>query len=224
MDFEKSIAYTQVSIYTRLMNKTVSQIIKGRRLELGLTQLYVANKVEVSEGTVSRWESGNIANMGRDKIAALAAVLKLNPGIIAGWDEEVSSAPSAVKIPVLGRVPAGIPFAAIECIIDYEEIPTEMARTGEFFGLQIKGDSMAPRILDGDIVIVRKQPNVETGDIAIIMVNGDDATCKRVMHHENGLSLVSNNPTFQPRFFTAKEIEKLPVQIIGKVVELRGKF
>ncbi len=206
------------------MKKTVSQIIRERRIELGLTQLQVANRVEVSEGTVSRWESGNIANMGRDKIAALAAVLKLNPGIIAGWDEEATIAPSAVKIPVLGRVPAGIPFAAIESIIDYEEIPIEMARTGEFFGLQIKGDSMAPRILDGDVVIVRKQPNVETGDVAIIMVNGDDATCKRVMHHENGLSLVSNNPTFQPRFFTAKEIEKLPVQIIGKVVELRGKF
>ena len=206
------------------MNKTVSQIIKERRIELGLTQLYVANKVEVSEGTVSRWESGNIANMGRDKIAALAAVLKLNPGIIAGWDEEAAHVPSAVKIPVLGRVPAGIPFAAIESIIDYEEIPTEMARTGEFFGLHIKGDSMAPRILDGDVVIVRKQPTVETGDIAIIMVNGDDATCKRVMHHENGISLVSNNPTFQPRFYTAREIEKLPIQIIGKVVELRGKF
>ncbi len=72
------------------MDKTVSQIIKERRIELGLTQLQVANRVEVSEGTVSRWESGNIANMGRDKIAALAAVLKLNPGIIAGWDEEVT--------------------------------------------------------------------------------------------------------------------------------------
>lgn len=207
------------------MKKTVSQIIKERRIELGLTQLQVANRVDVSEGTVSRWESGNIANMGRDKIAALAAILKLNPSIIAGWDdEETPFESSAIKIPVLGRVPAGIPLEAIECIIDYEEIPVEMARTGEFFGLQIEGDSMAPRILDGDVVIVRKQPTVESGDIAIVMVNGDDATCKRVMHHENGLSLVSNNPAYQPRYFTAQEVEKMPIQIIGKVVELRGKF
>lgn len=207
------------------MEKTVSQIIKERRIELGLTQLQVANSVAVSEGTVSRWESGNIANMGRDKIAALAAVLKLNPGIIAGWDEvETPPKPAGVKIPVLGRVPAGIPLEAIECIIDYEEIPVEMARTGEFFGLQIKGDSMAPRILDGDVVIVRKQQAVESGEIAIIMVNGDDATCKRVMHHENGLSLVSNNTAYPPRYFTAQEVERLPIQVIGKVVELRGKF
>ena len=206
------------------MKQTVSQIIKERRIELGLTQLQIANRVDVSEGTVSRWESGNIANMGRDKIAALATVLRLNPSIIAGWEEDSSLVPSAVKIPVLGRVPAGIPLAAIECIIDYEEIPISLARTGEFFGLQIKGDSMAPRILDGDVVIVKKQPNVESGEVAIILVNGDDATCKRILHHDTGLSLISTNTAYPPRFYTAQEVERLPIQIVGKVVELRGKF
>lgn len=206
------------------MKKTISQIIKDRRIELGLTQLQVAHEVDVSEGTVSRWESGNIANMGRDKIAALATILRLNPSIIAGWDDDSDTCSSVVKIPVLGRVPAGIPLAAVEYIIDYEEIPLEMARNGEFFGLQITGDSMSPRILNGDVVIVKKQEVIDSGDVAIVLVNGDDATCKRVMHHETGLSLVSDNPAYPPRFYTAKEVSRLPIQIIGKVIELRGKF
>ncbi len=181
--------------------------------------------VGVTRQTLSRYETGVINNIPSDMIENIASALRTTPAQLMGWDDEDSSQkPKGVKIPVLGCVPAGIPLEAIECIIDYEEIPVEMARTGEFFGLQIKGDSMAPRILDGDVVIVRRQPTVESGDIAIIMVNGDDATCKRVMHHENGLSLVSNNTAYPPRYFTAQEVERLPIQVIGKVVELRGKF
>lgn len=181
--------------------------------------------VGVTRQTLSRYETGVINNIPSDMIERIASALNATPAQLMGWDKEDTPTNTAgVLVPVLGRVPAGIPLEAIECIIDYEEIPDEMARTGEFFGLQIEGDSMAPRILNGDVVIVRKQPTVETGDIAIVMVNGDDATCKRVMHHENGLSLVSNNPAYPPRYFTAREVEKMPIQIIGKVVELRGKF
>ena len=77
---------------------------------------------------------------------------------------------------------------------------------------------------EGDVVIVRRQDDVESGEIAIVLVNGDDATCKRVVKHENGLSLISLNPVFPPRFYTDDEVRKLPVQIIGRVVELRAKF
>ena len=140
------------------------------------------------------------------------------------FDDYGPATSSPVKIPVLGKVAAGIPIAAIEDIIDYEEIPADMAKTGEFFGLKIKGQSMEPRILDGDVVIVRKQEEVASGEIAIVFVNGDDATCKKFMKHENGVSLVSFNPSFPPQFYTKEECEKLPVRIIGKVVELRGKF
>lgn len=181
--------------------------------------------VGVTRQTLSRYETGVISNIPSDMIESIAAALRTTPAQLMGWDSEDTPQKSAgVKVPVLGCVPAGIPLEAIECIIDYEEIPTEMAQTGEFFGLQIRGDSMSPRILDGDVVIVRRQQTIESGDIAIVMVNGDDATCKRVMHHENGLSLVSNNPAYPPRYFTAKEVERLPIQVIGKVVELRGKF
>jgi len=129
-----------------------------------------------------------------------------------------------VKIPVLGYVPAGIPFEAVEDVLDYEEISPEMARNGEHFALKIKGDSMIPDIKNGDIVIVRVQPDIESGETAIVKVNGDDATCKRVVKHKTGISIVANNPNYEPVFFTNKEIEELPVTVIGKVVELRRSF
>lgn len=129
-----------------------------------------------------------------------------------------------IKIPVLGRVPAGVPIEAVEDIIDYEEIPEELSKEGEFFGLQIKGDSMEPRICAGDVVIVRKQDDAETGDLVIAMINGNEATCKRLMKYENGIRLMPNNPAYEPLYFSNQEIEEKPVKIIGKVVENRQKY
>ena len=83
---------------------------------------------------------------------------------------------------------------------------------------------MEPRIRKGDVVIVRIQEQVENGDIAIVFINGDDATCKRVKFSEAGLTLISNNPTYEPMFFTPAEVESLPIRFLGKVVELRGKL
>ena len=125
---------------------------------------------------------------------------------------------------MLGRVAAGIPIEAIENIIDTEEITEEMARTGDFFGLKIRGNSMEPKISDGDIVIVRKQEDAENGQVIIATVNGTDATCKRLRKYRDGIELISNNPSYEPIFFSNKEIEEKPVKIIGRVVELRSKF
>ena len=138
--------------------------------------------------------------------------------------ENVSKRKAGIKIPVLGRVAAGVPIMAVEEVLGYEEIEEKLASTGDFFGLQIKGNSMEPRISDGDVVIVRKQNDIESGDIAIVLVNGDDATCKRVLKHGDGISLISLNPAYPPRVYTAEEIRSLPIQIIGRVMELRAKF
>lgn len=129
-----------------------------------------------------------------------------------------------LKIPVLGSVRAGLPMEAVENILDYEEIGEEMARQGDFFALQIKGDSMEPRIKEGDVVIVRKQPDVENGEIAIVLVNGDEATIKKVQKFTGGINLVPSNPAYEVKTFTNQQIETLPVKILGKVVELRAKF
>lgn len=200
--------------------------INERRKQLNLTLKEIADFVGVSEATVSRWESGNIANMRRDRISALAQILRVSPIDIMGISSDSNdlSAVKAVQIPVLGYVRAGIPIEAVEEIIDYEEISQEQARTGEFFGLQIKGDSMEPRITEGDVVIVRKQETVDNGDIAVVLINGDDATVKKFYKSDAGIKLVSTNPKYDPFFFTPDEVNSLPVSIVGKVVELRAKF
>jgi len=127
-------------------------------------------------------------------------------------------------IPVLGKVVAGIPIEAVEEILDYEEIPAQLAKQGEFFALQIKGDSMSPRMQEGDVVIVRQQNDAESGDVVIAKVNGDDACCKKLIKHEEGITLQSFNPNYAPMYFSNKEIMEKPVVIIGKVVENRQKF
>ncbi|MGN1139511.1 MAG: LexA family protein, partial [Ruminococcus sp.] len=127
-------------------------------------------------------------------------------------------------IPVLGTVRAGYPSEAIENILDYEEISEEMARNGEYFALSVKGDSMEPRFTDGDVVIVRKQEDINNGDIAIIMVNGDEATIKKVQKFEGGINLIPSNPVYDVITYSNKDIIEKPVVCLGKVVELRAKF
>ena len=144
---------------------------------------------------------------------------------LLGVDNERTSGKSTgVMIPVLGYVRAGVPIEAVEEILDYEEISIEMSRQGDYFGLQIKGDSMEPKFSDGDVVIVRKQSTVENGQIAVVLINGNDATVKKFYRTDNGIKLVSTNPTYDPFFFTPSEVNSLPVQVIGRVVELRAKF
>lgn len=143
---------------------------------------------------------------------------------IPALQSEVFRLERGMKIPVLGNVAAGTPIFAEENHIGSEEISEELASTGEFFGLRIKGDSMSPRISDGDIVIVRQQDDAESGDIVIVLINGDSATCKKLMKYTDGISLLSFNPAYEPMTFTNKEIEDKPVRIIGKVVENRQKY
>ena len=126
-----------------------------------------------------------------------------------------------VRIPVFGSVAAGIPIEAITDIEDYEEISEALAKTGEFVALKIKGDSMTPLMIEGDTVIVRIQDTADTGDIAVVMVGGSDATCKKIRRTADGIVLISINNAYDPMFFTNAEIESLPVRIFGKVVEMR---
>ncbi len=189
------------------------------------TQREIAAAIEVSPQTFNTWCQGiAIPRMG--KVQRLADYFNIGKSDLID-DKSTALSPStshAVIINVLGRVAAGIPIEAIEDIIDTEEITENMAKTGRFFGLQIHGDSMEPRITDGDIVIVRKQDDAESGDIVIATVNGDEATCKRLRKYRDGIELVANNPAYKPLFYTNEEIINKPVRIIGRVVELRAKF
>lgn len=196
--------------------------IRQRRLELGLSADDVAEALNISRATVYRYESNDIEKLPVTIIKPLSEVLKCDVSYLMGWDEPVNKNKRVIN--VLGRVAAGIPIDAIEEIIDTEEISDEMARTGEFFGLLIQGDSMEPDIHNGDIVIVRKQDDAETDEIVIAIVNGDDGVCKRLKKYADSIALVSNNPSYAPIYFNKDEIDTKPVRIIGKVVELRRKF
>lgn len=192
------------------------------RKEKGLNQSSLAKRIGVSRSAVSMWETG-ASQPDHGMLLKLSEVLGVSLDELLGNTNSPSS-PQGIKIPVLGTVPAGIPLEAIEEVLDYEEITEDMARNGKYIALQIKGDSMLPTICNGDVVIVRLQPDVESGETAIVMVNGDDATCKKVVKHTSGITLVPNNPAYDPRFFTNEEISSTPIRILGKVVELRRKF
>lgn len=170
--------------------------------------------------TISNWYRG-IRYPRPDKMQLLADYFGIR------MEELISNSinNSGIKIPILGTVIAGIPVTAVEDIIGYEEINEKMARCGDYFALEIKGDSMEPKMSKGDIVIVKQQNTVENGQIAIVLVNGDEATVKKVRFRDNGIELIAfNSYVYEPHFYSAKEIEELPVKIIGRVVELRAKF
>lgn len=192
--------------------------IKHLRKAAKLTQQQLATRLSVIRSTVAMWESEK-SQPDNNALINMSKIFDVPIDEILENDKK-----NAVKIPVLGCVAAGIPIEAVEDIIGYEEIPESMSKKGDFFGLRIKGNSMEPQICDGDIVIVRKQEDVESGEIAIVIVNGDEGVCKKVIKHENGISLVSLNPLYDPMFFSPNEVEEKPVTICGKVVELRRKF
>lgn len=196
---------------------TIGQLIKQSRKEKGITQNELAKRIGVSAGAISRWESGDIENMRRDRIEKLADALGIDPNIIIGIEpnKEMDG-----NIPILGRVAAGIPIDAVEEIIGYEEIPKRLLAYASYFALKIRGESMQPNIQDSDIVIVRKQESASDGDIVIAQVNHDEeATCKRLKMYRDQIMLLSDNPAYSPQVYEAKD-----VHIVGVVTEVRRKL
>lgn len=208
---------------------TLSSNIRFLRKEKGWSQDYIAEQLGYkSFTTIQKWESG-VAEPPIKKLKALAELFNIDMDELANGDlvDDHSSIKSlaGVRIPVLGEIVAGLPIDAYQEILDYEEIPAALASQGEFFALKVKGDSMSPRISDGDIVICKQQSDIESGDIAVVTINGDTATLKKVIKHSTGITLVAlNTAVFQPQFFTNEEAISLPITIQGKVIELRAKF
>lgn len=205
-------------------NKVFSKNLRLYLDKNNMTQLDLAKRLNVGTTSVSNWCNG-LKSPRMDKVDAMCKLFNCSRTDLMEDNTSLStSRKRGVVIKVLGRVAAGIPIEAVEDIVDTEEITEEMASTGTYFGLQIKGDSMEPRMCSGDVVIVRQQDDAESGDIVIAMVNGDDATCKRLRKYRDGIELISNNPAYPPMFYSNEEIVTKPVKIIGKVVELRGKL
>lgn len=200
--------------------------LKELRLKFGLTQKQLAEILGVDRTAVVKYET-NRNGPSSETLEQLADYFGVTVDYLLGRDtssEAVSSSTNGIKIPVLGDVAAGIPIEAITDIIDYEEIPESMALAGEYFGLRIKGRSMEPQMVEGDVVIVRRQEDVESGEIAVVLVNGESATVKRIKKRDDGIVLIPFNPMFEPIYYSNSDIAALPVTIVGKVAELRRKF
>lgn len=202
--------------------------LKELRERSGYSQYSFADKFGVAQSTVGNWESGkrepNFETMQR-----LANFFGVSIDYLLGRESApggppAPSRPGSQWIPVLGRVAAGTPIEAVEDILDYEEIDAQTASSGDHFALQIKGQSMEPKISDGDVVIVRKQDDCDSGDVAVVLVNGDEATVKRIKKEPAGIMLIPSNPSYEPKFYSNDQVASLPVRIIGKVIELRAKF
>lgn len=186
------------------------------------SRMDICKDLNIRYTTFTDWAMGN-SYPRIDKIELLANYFGISKSDLVE-KRDTTPKTKGVKIPVLGKVAAGMPIEAIEDIIDYEEISESMSRSADYFGLQIRGDSMEPKISDGDVVIVRKQDDAESGNIVIATVNGDEATCKKIKKTESGLMLISTNPDYEPFIYSWEDVKRLPVRILGRVVELRAKF
>lgn len=197
------------------------------------SRIEIAKTLGVSYTTFASWENGT--NYPRiDKIEMLANYFKISKAdLIENKYKKLSGESDTinfhsrvgVKIPILGEVVAGVPISAIENMLGYEEITPEMAATGDFFCLKVKGASMEPKLFEGDLLVVRQQTDVDSNEIAVVLVNGDEATVKQIKKATSGITLIGYNvAVYPPRFYSNQEIQDLPVTIIGKVVELRRPF
>ena len=214
--------------------------IKRIREEKGMSQDELARLVGFkSRSSINKIEMG-VNDITQSKLIAIANALHVSPGELMGEDKEVAAPtdlstriPNIVpidactfRVPIVGRVAAGRPIVANEEIIGYEYIDNKYSKDShEYFGLRIVGKSMEPTIMDGDIVIVRRQNYVENGEIAIVLIDGEEATAKEVKEGADGITLIGHNAAvYTPHFYSTQEVKNLPVQIIGRVIQSIRKF
>ncbi|MBQ1333841.1 MAG: helix-turn-helix domain-containing protein [Clostridia bacterium] len=192
------------------------------RKSAGLTQADVARMLEVKRQTYGAYERG-ISSPDINTLSRISKILGVPAYYLLGDAPDADLQNRGVRIPVLGRVQAGVPIEAIEEVQGWEEIPADMARTGEFFALKVQGDSMEPRICEGDVLIVRRQSTAESGSIVIALTGDGDATVKKIKYTENGIMLIPLNTAYEPLFFPA-DAGSTPVSVLGVVAESRRRF
>lgn len=201
--------------------------LKELRTQRHMLQKDVAQRLGIDRTTYAKYESG-ASEPNHETLLKLAELFDVSADYLLGREmsQNVSPASHALRVPVLGVIQAGVPIDAIEDILDWEEVPVSWGSGGrQYFGLRVKGDSMYPKYLEGDTVILRKDRTCDSGDDCAVLVNGDAATLKQVILREDGaVELRPVNPAYPPRTYSSAEVESLPVQVIGVVVELRRKI
>lgn len=202
----------------------LKDILRIKRTEHKLTLEEIGNAVGVSKATVKRWESGEIKNLRRDKIAKLAKILDVSPSLLIGdmpegnlneipeslkCADNIIPVPTGKRVPIIGSIACGTPILAQENIEGYLSINPDNSAD---FCLICKGDSMLPRCQNGDLVLIRKQPTVENGEIAAVRI-GDEATLKKVYRPApDQLMLIAENSDFPPIVLTKDEINTVTIE------------
>lgn len=203
--------------------------LKELRRQRNLTQSELSKATKLSQSAIAMYESGK-REPKIEVLELLADYFNVDMNYITGKSDKTTLITHFVhagyKIPVLGRVAAGVPIEAVEEILGYEYLDDKYKNDGcSYFALRIEGRSMEPTIMDGDTVIVRQQSYIESGQIAIVLVDGEDATAKQVKESPEGITLIGHNAAvYTPQFYSAQEIEDLPVKIIGRVIEVRREL
>ena len=200
-------------------SKIIAKNLKRIMYEHNKSQADVCRELDLNKATLSSWMNGTRAPR-MSKIDMLCRYFGCTRSDI--MEPEKQNTVISRRIPVLGRIAAGTLTDAVENVLDYVEIPE--AWRGEYFALKVRGSSMMPRITEDDILICRRQGEAESGDIVIAQAGRDEATVKKLVIMDNGISLQPFNPEFDPMFYTWEQKETIPVEILGKVVESRHRF
>ena len=196
-----------------------SKRLQDARIKSGLTQEEVGKKVGKSKSTIQRYETGNVSKLDNETIAQLAEAVRVSPIYLMGWTEV--NPVNTVKIPILGEIACGDPITADDNIIGYQTRIADDLPKGELFYLKAKGNSMSPDIKSGALVLCRQQPDVENGEIAAVLVNGNtEATLKKVRKIKDSILLEPINDDYEPYIVN----ENNPATIVGKAVEVTNQL
>lgn len=206
--------------------------IKNKRLELKITLAELGNMIGVAPSTIQRYEAGSISRPKIPVIKAICNALSLDYDWVIGnktvnqyVPDNIFSADMTgnVRIPIIGRVAAGLACHAEEYIEGYEYASSEdINNSDDYVYLRVKGDSMSPLILEGDLVLVRCQDMVDNGTYAVVIIDNEDGVVKKIYMSKGRIELKSENPYYPPRIFEGEECAR--VRIFGKVVECKRKF
>lgn len=178
---------------------TTGERIRQLRIEKDMTQEMLGEKIGVKKAAIYKYENGLVVNLKRDIIEKLANVLEVSPSYLMGLDDikdvpqGFQPVPSMKKIPRVGRIACGTPILAEENVEEYDSVPEHWKAD---FTLVCVGDSMAPKIQDGDLVAIRQQEMVENGQIAAVLID-NEATLKRVYVYPDKLILRPENPNYE---------------------------
>ena len=197
--------------------------LKKRRKELGITQTELAKMVGMTTSNISRYETGAIKDIQLNMLDKLASALKITPLELLNWDTDFKpvrfSDTKYAYIDVYGTVPAGTPIEAVEDIIGEVEIPVSMFRGGkDFIALKVKGSSMYPRYIEGDIVVVELTSDFTSGQDVVVYVNGYEATLKKIYKNDDGtITLKPINPEYMEMTYGPGDEQ---IQVLGVVRKL----